>query len=306
MPADLFIKSFGGVRSEIRLYDNDDSNYAEVRAPAVIGSNTLFQLPDSNGTSGQFLQTDGTGILTWATSSDGANVTLSNLTNPTAINQDLIFDKGTDATLKTKNETAATSKSLEVFTGNLAGAGAFGTGNLSVVTGTSANATQYSGNAIFGSGSAGSAGSGNVNLLSGGSSTGGPTGTITIITGNAGGGASGDISLVVGTATTTRGVIKTNGHIRTQGTAPVVSACGTGPSVAGNDVAGRVTIGTGGVATSCTVTFNQAFTTAPACIVNDESISLLVNASATTTVLTITAPTPFGASDLITYHCLEY
>ena len=42
------------------------SGYVELNAPAAAGSNTLT-LPDGNGTSGQYLQTDGSGGLSWQT-----------------------------------------------------------------------------------------------------------------------------------------------------------------------------------------------------------------------------------------------
>ena len=41
------------------------SGYVEIDAPATAGSNTLV-LPTGNGTSGQYLQTDGSGGLSWA------------------------------------------------------------------------------------------------------------------------------------------------------------------------------------------------------------------------------------------------
>ena len=42
------------------------SGYTEIDAPAVAGSNTLV-LPGGNGSSGQYLQTNGSGTLSWAT-----------------------------------------------------------------------------------------------------------------------------------------------------------------------------------------------------------------------------------------------
>ena len=42
------------------------SGYVEIDAPATAGSNTLT-LPNGNGTSGQYLQTDGSGGLSWQT-----------------------------------------------------------------------------------------------------------------------------------------------------------------------------------------------------------------------------------------------
>ncbi len=53
------------------------SGYVELDAPAAAGSNTLV-LPDGNGTSGQYLQTDGSGTLSWQT------VATSNITYSTA------------------------------------------------------------------------------------------------------------------------------------------------------------------------------------------------------------------------------
>lgn len=41
------------------------SGYTEIDAPAVAGSNTLV-LPTGNGSSGQYLQTNGSGALSWA------------------------------------------------------------------------------------------------------------------------------------------------------------------------------------------------------------------------------------------------
>ena len=42
------------------------SGYVEIDAPATAGSNTLV-LPTGNGTSGQYLQTNGSGALSWQT-----------------------------------------------------------------------------------------------------------------------------------------------------------------------------------------------------------------------------------------------
>ena len=49
----------------IRL-NGQTSGYVELEAPATAGSNTLV-LPNGNGTSGQYLQTNGSGALSWQT-----------------------------------------------------------------------------------------------------------------------------------------------------------------------------------------------------------------------------------------------
>ena len=45
------------------------SGYVELEAPATAGSNTLT-LPNTDGDSGQYLQTNGSGALSWATVAD--------------------------------------------------------------------------------------------------------------------------------------------------------------------------------------------------------------------------------------------
>ena len=52
----------------IRL-NGQTSGYVELEAPATAGSNTLV-LPTNNGTSGQYLQTNGSGALSWQTVTD--------------------------------------------------------------------------------------------------------------------------------------------------------------------------------------------------------------------------------------------
>ena len=49
------------------------SGYVEIDAPATAGSNTLV-LPNGNGTNGQYLQTNGSGTLSWSTSGLPAQV----------------------------------------------------------------------------------------------------------------------------------------------------------------------------------------------------------------------------------------
>lgn len=49
------------------LYDNDNSNHLGIRAPQSIGTNYILTLPNNDGNPSQFLQTDGNGVLSWAT-----------------------------------------------------------------------------------------------------------------------------------------------------------------------------------------------------------------------------------------------
>lgn len=60
------------LQNEARFYDTDSSNYMAVKAPGVLGANYTLTLPSNDGDSGEFLQTNGTGTLTWATPSTQA------------------------------------------------------------------------------------------------------------------------------------------------------------------------------------------------------------------------------------------
>jgi len=72
----------------VQFADADSSNYVAFKAPSVVGSNVTWTLPSADGGSGQFLSTNGTGTLSWA-SAAAAGVTsfttsLSGLTPNTA------------------------------------------------------------------------------------------------------------------------------------------------------------------------------------------------------------------------------
>ena len=56
--------SLGGTNNRLRLY-GATSGYVEISAHATSASNTLT-LPTGNGSSGQYLQTNGSGALSWA------------------------------------------------------------------------------------------------------------------------------------------------------------------------------------------------------------------------------------------------
>ena len=58
---------------------NSSGNYVELNAPSSIGTDVNLVLPNTDGSSGQYLQTDGSGALSWAT------VSASNLTRGTAV-----------------------------------------------------------------------------------------------------------------------------------------------------------------------------------------------------------------------------
>ena len=56
-------------QGDIRLGDADSSHYVGFKAPATVGTSLVWTLPAADGTSNQFLKTDGSGTLSWATDS---------------------------------------------------------------------------------------------------------------------------------------------------------------------------------------------------------------------------------------------
>jgi len=60
-----------GATGALRFADTDSSNYVAFKAPGTITSNVTWTLPNTDGSSGQFLSTNGTGTLSWATGGGG-------------------------------------------------------------------------------------------------------------------------------------------------------------------------------------------------------------------------------------------
>jgi hypothetical protein len=90
------------------------------------------------------------------------------------------------------------------------------------------------------------------------------------------------------------------GHIGVaQATAPSLGTCGSSPVLAtgSTDVAGRFQVKD----TGCVLTFATAWTTAPFCVVKNQTRADVITYAATTTALTIAAAT---ADDFINYVCV--
>jgi hypothetical protein len=71
--------------AEIRLPEDTDngSNYVALKSPDILAADLTFTLPNTYGTNGQVLQTNGSGGMTWATVSGGGGVSSVGLTAPT-------------------------------------------------------------------------------------------------------------------------------------------------------------------------------------------------------------------------------
>jgi hypothetical protein len=60
-----------GATGALRFADTDSSNYVAFKAAGTIASNVTWTLPSADGTSGQFLSTNGSGTLSWASGGGG-------------------------------------------------------------------------------------------------------------------------------------------------------------------------------------------------------------------------------------------
>ena len=86
--------------SNIKLYEDTDNgtNFVSLKAPNTIAADITFTLPSADGSASQVLQTNGSGVLSFATA--GGAVTLSNDTS-TATNLYPLFAAATSGTAST-------------------------------------------------------------------------------------------------------------------------------------------------------------------------------------------------------------
>lgn len=85
---------------------------------------------------------------------------------------------------------------------------------------------------------------------------------------------------------------------------PTVGACGTSPSIAGSDSGMIMTVGTGGVATTCAVNFSAAWSTPPSCVAQNDTDRVAYSIAVTTTAITITATAAFTAGSKFNIICV--
>lgn len=85
-------------QGDLRLADSDSSNYVGFQSPATVASNVVWTLPDSDGSSGQLLQTDGSGTLSWSTTDLSAYATLAdpNFTGTVTVGNNFTFTDPSD------------------------------------------------------------------------------------------------------------------------------------------------------------------------------------------------------------------
>lgn len=280
----------------VRLFDGDHVNYVDLQAPGTITASHSLLLPPDDGTLGYVLMTNGSGVTTWqaipASTSLPNNVFLTGRNFANTADIPLISSNPSD-----KAVVGSSGYGLEV-------------NGATIINISQGASTSYSGTFIHQFGGDGVAEATVRFLAANATDYVGlkPPATVTSYTATmpaAQATATGQTWINNGSGILTWEFAKILGtHVTTTGTAPAISACGTSPSVVGNDTSGKVTIGTGGGITSCTVTFNSTWANAPPCVANNGTTSVVVLAPSTTTVLTLSAA--FTDSDVISYHCLGY
>lgn len=95
--------------------------------------------------------------------------------------------------------------------------------------------------------------------------------------------------------------LTTLAKVATSGTAPALSSCGTSPTIVGSDTAGTITMGTGGP-TTCTITFNAAYTAVPICILRWQTTIGTMTYTTSTSAISVTQTST--SSNKIDYHCI--
>ena len=82
----LFGATYLDNEKEFRFYESDGSgsNYIGFKAPTSLTGDVTFTWPDGDGSASQVLTTNGSGTLSWATSSGGGDSGINYITNGTA------------------------------------------------------------------------------------------------------------------------------------------------------------------------------------------------------------------------------
>lgn len=83
-------------QSDLRLADSNSSNWVAFQAPATVAANVTWTLPATDGTNGQMLSTNGSGVLSFSTPSGG---TILYNRRP-ALHRGPLFTKPTATTLE--------------------------------------------------------------------------------------------------------------------------------------------------------------------------------------------------------------
>lgn len=170
--------------------------------PAAVTTNYSIHWPASQGGSGTTLQNDGAGNLTWSSTGTGASQDLSNLTSPTAINQDLIFQKGAPIVQSADRTGVTSSEGISLVSGSAVDAVS---GPVNIQSGPQTGTGGGTGDVVSSTGQSTNSDSGQNFMKTG--DAGQNSGNLQMTTGNAGNN-SGNIQMSTGTAVGSRGFVQ--------------------------------------------------------------------------------------------------
>lgn len=96
----------GTTAAKIRLLDADENSHIDIKVPDTVGTAYTFTLPDSAGTNGYYLKTDGVGITTWAavSASPGGTTTQIQYNNSGSFAGAAVTTDGTNLHFTTASE----------------------------------------------------------------------------------------------------------------------------------------------------------------------------------------------------------
>lgn len=86
-----------GAQGDLRFADSDSSNWVALQAPSTVASNVTFTLPSADGSSGQVLQTNGSGTLSFTTVSSPAKASGALIVNTTTVSENYTVPTGSNA-----------------------------------------------------------------------------------------------------------------------------------------------------------------------------------------------------------------
>jgi hypothetical protein len=126
-------------QAQARFYDSDTTQYAAIQAPSNLTANYTLTLPADDGTANQVLQTDGSGVLSWATP----------FTNPMTTAGDTVYGGASGAATRLAGNITTTKKFLtQTGDGAASASPAWGTlvaGDLPVASSSAYGATKLPG-----------------------------------------------------------------------------------------------------------------------------------------------------------------
>ena len=276
--------------------DGSTSGNLGLKAAATTTSHTLT-FPSAQGAASTYLKNDGSGGLSWSTLSAGGSDTQIqyNSSGAFAGSANFFWDNANNAFhVGTGQNLGSLGTPYMHFQGSTLLPNLTGAGQVIIQSNDTSNAADTGGSMIL---------AGNRNGASSFTPWAGIAGLKTNGTANNDNGYLAFYTRTNG-AIPQRMIITNKGHIEHKATdAPVISSCGTSPTVVGDDNVMRVTVGTTS-AGACTITFANAWTNAPICMINDETTAVTFTSSISTTALTITGLLVDG--DNIGIHCVGY